>query len=343
MTDRPSERQARILALVVREYVESAQPVSSERLVRRYELGISPATVRHDLAALEELGLLTHPHTSAGRQPTVAGYRYFVEHLMRAAGLSEHERLTIRHQFHQAGWDPDRWMHLAAAVVAQTSGLAGLVATPAPTTAHVRRVELVDTGLGNVQVVVIMSDGTVRQSRWQPGLGYDQMDLDGIAARINATLATTGAVPDAEDGSSPLAVSGGIVVKEFMLREAGHPHAPRVYHAGLTHILDVPEFAESDRLRCVVELLEHGQGLEPILERLPSRGVHVIIGGEPPLDSVPEVTLVLAQFGTSATPGGVLGIVGPTRLPYERAVPTVHFVARLMTRLLAGQEGAVAV
>ncbi len=343
MMEQPSERQARILALVVREYVETAQPVSSERLVRRHELGVSPATVRHDLAALEELGLLTHPHTSAGRQPTVAGYRYFVEHLMLAAGLSEHERLTIRHQFHQAGWDPDRWMRLAAAVMAQTSGLAGLVATPAPTTAQVRRVELVDTGLGSVQVVVIMTDGMVRQARWQPGLGYDQADLDGIANRINVALSATGAMPAAGEGATSLADAGGAVVQDLMQRDAEHTHAPRVYHAGLTHILDVPEFADSDRLRGVVELLEHGLGLEHILERLPPRGVHVIIGGEPPLDSVPEVTLVLAQFGTSATPGGVLGIVGPTRLPYERAVPTVHFVARLMTRLLAGQEGGVAV
>jgi heat-inducible transcriptional repressor len=342
MPDTPTDRQARILALVVREYIERAQPVPSERLARQHDLGVSPATVRHELAALEELGLLTHPHTSAGRQPTVAGYRYFVEHLMQSAGLPELRQRTIRHQFHQAGWDPERWMRLAAAVMAQTSGLAGLVAAPPAPQARPRRVELLDTGRGSVQVVALLADGTVRQARWRPGLMFDQPSLDALASRLNAALAEDGHLPP--EGPTqplePLETLGLAAVRE-VVQQAEDVASPRVYHAGLSQILDVPEFA-GDRLKLVVELLEHGQGLAAIVERLPARGVHVIIGGEPPLSAVSDVTLVLAHFGTRAA-GGVLGIVGPNRLPYERAVPTVGFVARLMTRLLAGQEGAVAI
>ena len=245
------------MALVVREYVDTAQAVASERLVRRHDLGVSSATVRHDLAALEDMGLLTHAHTSAGRQPTVAGYRYFVEHLMRSAGLAEQEQRAIRHRFHQAGWDADRWLRLAAAIMAQTSQLAGLVE------------------------VVHRSDRAVE---------------------------------------------------------------PQVYQAGLIHMVDVPEFADSDRLRGVLEILERGLGAAEIMERMPEEdGVHVIIGGEPPLEDVPEITLVLAHFGSPRTQAGVLGIVGPTRLRYERAVPTVGYMARLMTRLLAVRDGALAV
>jgi heat-inducible transcriptional repressor len=338
-----TDRQARLLALVVRDYVETAKPVSSERLVRRFDLSVSAATVRNELAALEDLGLLTHPHTSAGRQPTVAGYRYFVEHLMLSAGLVEVEKRTIRHQFHQAGWDPERWMRLAAAVMAQTSGVAALVAAPRQEAAPLRRVEFLDTGLGNVQVVVLLADGTVCQARWRPAELYDQVALDGLAARVNTAMAQTGQLPAlSADEAAPLEASG-LGALRAVIRQASEPVAPRLYHAGLAQILGVPEFHDGDQLRCVVELLEHGQRLEAIIHRLPHQGVHVIIGGEPPLDNELNVTLILAHFGTPATQAGVLGIVGPTRMPYERAVPTVGFIARLMTRLLAGQEGAVAV
>lgn len=243
-----TERRALILALVVREHVKHAQPVSSGALVDGYDLGVSAATVRSELAALEEAGMLTHPHTSAGRLPTVAGYRYFVERLMESAGLEGEAQRTIRHQFHQAGWEPERWMRLSAAIVAQRSGIAGLVAA---------------------------------------------------------------------------------------LRER-RPDSPRLYHAGLTQILFAPEFSGSERMRGVVELLEHGRGLEPLLEDLPWEGVHVVFGGEPPLDEVPELTLVMSRFGTESAPAGILAAVGPTRMAYERAVPTVGFVADLMTELMAG-------
>ena len=130
MNDTISVRQAHILALVVREYAETAQPVASAQLVQRYELAYSPATVRHELAALEEAGYLTHPHTSAGRVPTVAGYRYFVENLMRSAALPASQRRAMRLQLAQAGGDAERWLQLSAALIAQTSGMAGLVAAP---------------------------------------------------------------------------------------------------------------------------------------------------------------------------------------------------------------------
>jgi transcriptional regulator of heat shock response len=240
-----TERQERILALVVHDYVETAQPVGSMVLVRRHGLPVSSATVRNELAMLEDLGYLQQPYTSAGRVPTVVGYRYFVEHLMLRAELSESERRTIRHQFHQAGHDPERWLRLSAAVMAKRSGLAALV---------------------------------------------------------------TGTGPDA---------------------------VPR-YHAGLTQILYQPEFADSDRLCSVVELLEHGHGLESIIDRLPQRGVQIIIGGEPPLKHVAFLTLVLARFGPDDSQG-VLGVVGPTRMAYERAVPAVGFMSRLMSHLMTGE------
>ena len=357
-----TERQALVLALVVREYVREAVPVASGSLVRRFGLGFSPATVRNEMATLEELGLLAQPHTSAGRVPTVSGYRFFVERLMHHAGLPDDHQRTIRHQFHQAGWDPERWMRLSAAVLARTCGAAGLVAAPRPGGAALRRVELVDMGADTVQLIALLADGRVHQARWQPRRPADQVALDDIARTLNAALDESpraglgGQATPRLDAQNPLAAfeAGAepgqradpdrpptlrdetMAALGELLGRASQPASPRLYHAGLSQIVVAPELSDGERLREVVALLEHGRGLESILGGLPPGGVHVFIGGEPPLERVPYLTLVLSRFGRDRTPEGVLGVVGPTRIAYERAVPTVGFVAGLMTRLLAG-------
>ena len=117
----PAPRQQRILRAVVHEYIRTAQPVSSDTLVRRYRLGVSSATVRNDLAALEDLGPLTHPHTSAGRIPTQHGYRYFIGSLMGDSRLGQSEQMMVRHQFHQVHLDTAEWSRLAASVLARLS------------------------------------------------------------------------------------------------------------------------------------------------------------------------------------------------------------------------------
>jgi heat-inducible transcriptional repressor len=326
-------RQRRMLELVVRDHVESAQPVASGGLVRQHHLPYSSATVRHELGQLEDLGYLSQPHTSAGRVPTVAGYRYFVEHLMQRAELPAAERDTIRHQFHQAGWDLERWLKLSAAVLARASGVAALATAEPRQSAPLRRVDLLCMDDGLVQLVAILGNGAVRQLRWMPEAEVDQARLDQLMPRVNARLADA-AEPDGtwEPGGLEAEVLAAVARLGQATEQQG---GAQLYHAGLSQILEQPEFADGGRLREVVELLEYGQGLEPILGRLPEGGVQVIIGGEPPLERLPYMSLILAPFG-HPTARGVLGVVGPTRLAYDRAVPSVVFISRLMTRLMAG-------
>jgi heat-inducible transcriptional repressor len=120
-TNELAERRRRILNIVIQEYVQTAQPVGSGAIAQNYDLGVSPATIRNDLAFLEEEGLLTHPHTSAGRIPTDAGYRYFVQHLLTESELPQDERRAIRTQFQQARQELDQWLRLSTSVLARTS------------------------------------------------------------------------------------------------------------------------------------------------------------------------------------------------------------------------------
>lgn len=337
-----TERQMRVLSLVVQEYIRTGQPVPSALLVRRHRLGVSSATVRAEMATLEDLGLLTHPHTSAGRVPTVAGYRYFVENLLTRWQLPARQRQAIRARFLEAGWDPERWMQIAADMIAQLSGAAGLAAALAAQKATLRRLEMVDLGDGIVQIVVVMADGHVRQVRWCPSHAYDQAALDAFSRRVNECCGQ----------SQQQGWLKGVALTAFQ-KEAAEAvrqltHAPaqrgpgvlRLYHAGLSHIVSEPELALSGQLRGMVSILERGEGLDVVVARLRMRGADVFIGGEPPLEQLPPVALILSRFGGRTRQDGVVGVVGPTRLPYDRAVSAVEYVAEVLTTLLTGRPVA---
>lgn len=333
-----TERQAKVLALVVREHFETARAVSSLVIVRRYDVGVSGATVRHELAKLTEMGFLRQPHTSAGRVPTVEGYHYFVEHLMRHSGLAEAEKAAITHQFQRAGRDPERWMRLSAAVMAKCAGAAALVATPRRSPQPLRHLELVALDDGLVQVVAVMTDGAVRQWRWRPDHEVDQRALDRLGELVNTSVRSGHGLPAATGKDATPLESAGLELIGELMSQIQRPSEPQLYHAGLANMVDEPEFADTDRLHRVMELFEYGHGLERFLGLLAGAGVEVLMGGEPPFEGVPHVSFVVAPFGPPQHPGGVLGVVGPRRLPYERAVPAVQFVSGILTRLYAGED-----
>ena len=158
-----TERQQTVLRLVVQQYIQTAIPVSSKSITQDYRLGVSPATVRNEMAVLEELGYLMHPHTSAGRIPTEAGYRYFVEKLMEQVDLSAEEQRMISHQFHQARLELDQWLRLSAAVLAHTAHNASLVTAPKSVHCHLKHLELIAIREETVLLVLVFQEGTLKQ------------------------------------------------------------------------------------------------------------------------------------------------------------------------------------
>ncbi|MGH2591879.1 MAG: HrcA family transcriptional regulator, partial [Anaerolineae bacterium] len=190
-------RQQTILAFVIREHVESAKPVSSKALVEKYGLDFSPATIRAELARLEDLGYLTHLHTSAGRQPTDAGYRYFVQRLMGEVELPINEQRTIAHQFHQSRLDLTQWMQLAASVLARSAilsrpdgthstALVALVTPPHARQARLKHIQLISTQGRLALLIVVLQDGSVKQEMLTLAGPLSQETLSEASARLNA-------------------------------------------------------------------------------------------------------------------------------------------------------------
>src|SRR5512139_3573107 len=183
-----TERQRLVLALVIRDYIETAQPVGSLHLVDHYGLDKSPATVRNEMVALTEMGLLRQPHTSAGRVPTEEGYRYFVRQLMGHTELPAPVQRTITHQFYQAGTDLDRWMRLAASVLAHQSQAASLVTAPRPERPFFKHLELIGTHGRQVLMVLVLSGGEVIQQMLSLAEPVPQERLSGVAQALNQDL-----------------------------------------------------------------------------------------------------------------------------------------------------------
>jgi heat-inducible transcriptional repressor len=326
-------RRERILRHVVQEYVALAQPVPSDLIARKYESDLSPATVRNELAALEEAGLIAQPHTSAGRVPTDHGYRYFVELLMQEQReLAPAERRTLRQQFNQMAALGTDSTHLAPSLLARTLRSAAVATRSVSGHARVRRIELVPLEDDLVLVTLLMQSGVVRQVVHRSDSVLERTELARLSNELSEKLAdkTPGqarrALKLVTDSARPF---GTAAIR--LLQQAQEQSFAAVTLEGLAQLLSQPEFAQSEKLRPIIEVLEQQPLLARFLaESLASPGVQVIIGAENRLEQMREAALVLTRYGTEEDAWGVLGVLGPTRLPYWRAVPMVRFMAELM-------------
>jgi heat-inducible transcriptional repressor len=334
-----SERRRLILKLVIQEYIDGSVPIASELLVRKYGLAVSSATIRNELAALEELGYLTHLHTSAGRVPTDAGYRFFVENLMDRTALTLTEQRMIRHQFHQVRTELDQWIQLAGAVLARTAQNASVVTAPRAYQARFKHLELISIHETTVLLVLVLHDGTIRQQTIVCDVVRPQDELSRLAARLNDRWAD-GTVERIRDGVYDRDVSDALEahVTDVVIRSMEwfeDQLNSGIHSDGLMEVLSQPEFAKVARIRQIVEILQGGRGLGPLIPRaLASDGVQVVIGGEHGHDDMREYSVVLTRYGIDGEVAGVVGVIGPTRMAYPRAISAVRYIANIMSDLL---------
>ena len=335
-------RSQAILRAVIEEYVTTATPVGSQALVDRYRLGVSSATVRNVLAELELAGLLDHPHTSAGRIPTDAGYRWFVESIIESTPLPKVEQLMIRHQFGQVEFASEHWFRLAASTIASLTHVAGLATPAKPASAHVRHIDLVSINERLASLVVVLREGAIKQSLITLGTAEDQVALTTVAAVLNdlvrdATANEMVAAVVRLDPATPHASLVARVAERIVrvLEDYDRAAVEEVFSDGLLNVMGAPEFAHSEKLRRVFTALENRAYLGELVGSVAASGVvQVFIGHENEAPDMREVALVLAPYGRRDRAVGVVGVLGPTRLAYSEAIGTVRFVSGLMNELV---------
>ena len=333
-----SERRARILALIVDDFVGSALPVGSQSLVERHQLGLSSATVRNEMAALEDEGMITHPHTSAGRIPSHRGYRYYVSSLMPERNLTKQEQFTILHQFHQSSRQLEEWIGLAASVLANNLHNVALVTQPRLLEVRLKQIQLVELLENRALLVAVTSDSGVHQRTIDFPVAAHQEQLTRLAGRLNAEFGgkTVAEFPKRPQGSEPPGeIESAIIASltELMLREqAAKVEAPVI--EGVREMLRQPEFALSDRMLDTLEAVDERKLRAAIPSGSIDTGVAVVIGDENREGPYQDMSFVLARYGPEGGAGGIVGILGPTRMQYGDTVANVRYVSDVLTELM---------
>lgn len=333
-------RKLEVLRAIVEDYVHTREPVGSKALVERHHLGVSSATIRNDMAALEEEGLITAPHTSSGRIPTDKGYRLFVDQLSSVKPLSAAERRAISVLL-EGSTDLDDVLERTVRALAHLTNQVAVVQYPRSATATVRHIEFVSLAARQVLVVLILASGKVEQTVIDIGSAVDdaalaglrQVFLAGLSGLAVSRLAEAAAgcpatVPPELQGPASRLAQGLVLLSQ-------HARDDRIVMAGTANLArSNNDFPLS--IGPVLDALEEQVVLLRLLEAMAqdSLGMAVVIGRENPHDSLAEASVVASSYGPGET--AKLGIVGPTRMDYPNTMSSVRAVAQYLSRILAG-------
>ncbi len=343
-----SDREHHVLDAVIRTYVETAEPAGSRMLTRRFPLGVSAATVRNTMSDLEEKGYLYHPHTSAGRVPTDRAYRFFVDSLIGRPQLTGAEldaiRLELEGGAERAG--VERLVGRAAQVLGLLTQELGIAVAPRLDAAVLERLDLIHVTEGKVLLVLALRAGGVRTvyvdvpSTVPPAAlavvaGVLNERLGGLTLReIRATLPQR--LRDAVAGADPASELLNIFLQSGEEWFGSPVRGDADLHLGRASVLaDQPEFASGERLRGLIELIEHRDLLKSVLgERIGAQGLHVTIGEEHGNPALAGFTVVTSEYHVGGLKG-VIGVIGPTRMPYDRVLAFVEETSALVSEILA--------
>jgi heat-inducible transcriptional repressor len=330
-----TERKKTILNLIVGDYIQAAAPIASESIARKHDLGVSPATIRNDVAELEDEGYITRPHPSAGSVPMDKGYRLYVETDvgMKGGRISRQVSASIRKQLIEVESDIDGWTSVASEALAGLVGNMAIATFPKAREARVRHIDLVP--LQDLLALLIVVCGQARLRRQLIRLKEPE-DLQQTANRVQEKLVGH---TWREIESSDMALSSFeeelVATTVLILRDEDQAEYLDHYLNGLRNLLAQPEFAEKERISAFIERIEDGSLVRAILDEAPETAVvRVVIGQENRGDMLRPLSVVIGRYGIPGEAAGAVGAVGPVRMHYTKTIAGVELMASVMSELV---------
>ena len=336
------DRKKKIMQAVTDDYINTAEPIGSRTIARRYDLGISPATIRNEMAELEDSGYLEQPHISAGRIPSQKGYRFYVDFIMRTKDVSEDEKLRIRRRLEERKRELDLVSEETARILAQLSSYAAFVLSPISRAAVLRRLELVQVDPQLVLVMLVVDPGFVRTHLVMTEGRLRPEQLAYINAYLNARLRD---VPlskiglsllreikaELDEYNSILEVTLETIVEILDGRQGG-----AVFTDGQINILRQPDFKEAENAKRVFDLLAQDEAVSGLLvDTMNSGSIRIVIGRESSHPNMDVCSVVSAPYEVDGVPVGAIGVLGPTRMHYGKVVAIVELVADHLGEILS--------
>ncbi|MGV6827723.1 MAG: heat-inducible transcriptional repressor HrcA [bacterium] len=331
-----NERARHFLKVLVERYIQDGQPVGSRTLSRDAGMDLSPATIRNVMADLEEVGLISSPHTSAGRIPTISGYRVFVDSLISLKPMEGSQVDQLRQEIGVED-SPHHLIESASKLLSNVTHMAGVVMIPGRNTTILKEIQFISLSSTRVLVVMVSHDGEVLNRIMERPSGFDRNDLESAARFLNERYSGLSIdqmraliVSDMSDDRKELnqMMSKALEMANQTL-ERDSDSACVV--AGQTNLMDFDEFAQVDTLRKLFDAFSEKQEILNLLDNCAhSDGIQIYIGNESGYGAFQDCSVVTAPYQTGNEAAGVLGVIGPTRMAYDRVIPIVDVTAKLL-------------
>jgi heat-inducible transcriptional repressor len=337
-------RKVRILEAIVHDYVTTTKPVGSERLIEVYKLGCKSATVRNEMAEMAEMGYLVQPHTSAGRIPTDRGYRFYVDELMNPPGaLQAKEAATAKKRSRQAHTEIEEIVQQTCKILSEITSYTSIATDPSSSSTSLRRIYLSAASPRHLLLVVLLSTGHVEhrlvETDGVPGENTLQLLANYVNSQVgNKDLEDIGRMSGTGDIPAELHAFGAILSKVWpILKQAALAFTEgRVYLEGTNQLLRQPEFHDIQRLENLLSALQQRTTLYQVLSRSLQTTVTttILIGAENDLPAMQTCSIISTSYRIGQRAAGYLGVVGPTRMNYDRAVAAVGLMAHNLSQML---------
>lgn len=336
-----SARSRQILEAIVEDYIATAEPVGSSAVARRHALTLSPATVRNVMANLEEMGLLTSPHTSAGRIPTEKAYRFYVDSLVSLRRVSREEKRQIITHCRRSGSGLSGILKETSRTLSQLSNYMGIVVAPSFTSDVFRHIEFIRLGQRKILAILVSSKGAVQNRLIETEDDHAPEELIRMGNYLNEMMKGLTITQARErilsEMKSEKAQYDRMMSRALRISEqAVTVENDEIFVEGQARILDQPEFSDAARMKEIYEAFEQKGIILQLLSRcMTSDGVQIYIGSETSLSRSAGISLITSRFITSSNTVGMLGVIGPTRMGYSSVIPIVDYTARMVSRLLS--------
>jgi len=341
-----NERTQHLLRALVERYIRDGQPVGSRALARDAGLDLSPATVRNVMADLEELGYLHSPHTSAGRVPTVRGYRFFIDALLHLKPLEHEEIEVMRRRIDQPVRDSAELARSVSDLLSGVTHLAGVVMLPRRRIATLRQVEFLSLAENRVLVILVLNSQEVQNRIIQTRRPYSAAELQQAANYLNQQFigqdiqhVRESLLRDLRETRDSLDRLMQTVVEMAEQTFATEQNGEDYVVAGQTQLMQYADLSDLDKLRQLFEAFNHKRDLLHLFDQcLHANGVQIFIGEESGFEALEGCSVVTAPYSVGGQVLGVLGVIGPTRMAYDRVIPVVDVTARLLAATLNSQD-----
>ncbi|MBM7855706.1 heat-inducible transcriptional repressor [Desulfohalotomaculum tongense] len=335
------DRKKKVLAAIIHDYIQTAEPVGSRTISRKYKLGVSPATIRNEMADLEELGLIEQPHTSAGRVPSDLGYRYYVDHLMEPEKLTPSEEELIKRSYEDKSQEIGKLIVRTGQLLSRLTNYTSMVMGPKRgRVAAIKHIQLVSMTPTKAMVIVVLDTGSVHHQLIDVAENITQADLDQVSKILNAKLSGLNMKRIKMTILSEIYLelakykSFMDAALELLQDHRGYDTEDKIYLVGVYNILNQPEFHNIEKLKTLLSLLEQEKLLHEILVDKQSEGLTVRIGVENSCDQIKDCTMVTATYQIDDQIIGSIGVLGPTRMEYAKVITIVDHMAKVLNKTL---------